>query len=37
MPIPWDPAHPYLGLGFRTVQSKGGGDDYALTEWPVVS
>jgi len=21
-PIPWDPAHPYLGLGFRQIQTK---------------
>jgi hypothetical protein len=34
-PIPWDAANPYRGLGFRSVQSKAGGDDYALTEWPV--
>ena len=35
MPIPWDAAHPYLGLGFRSVQMKDGGDDVALTEWAV--
>src|SRR5499433_3124067 len=34
-PIPWDPAHPYQGLGFRTVQAKAGGKEYPLTEWPV--
>ena len=34
-PIPWDPTAPYRGLGFRSVQSKAGGDTYALTEWPV--
>jgi 3',5'-cyclic AMP phosphodiesterase CpdA len=34
-PIPWDAAHPYRGLGFRSVQSKGGGDECALTEWPL--
>ena len=34
-PIPWDAANPYRGLGFRSVQSKNGGDDYALTEWAV--
>jgi len=34
-PIPWDAANPYRGLGFRSVQSKAAGDDYALTEWPV--
>ena len=34
-PIPWDAANPYRGLGFRSVQSKAGGDDFALTEWAV--
>jgi 3',5'-cyclic AMP phosphodiesterase CpdA len=34
-PIPWDAANPYRGLGFRSIQSKTGGDHYALTEWPV--
>ena len=34
-PIPWDPAHPYQGLGFRTVQAQAGGKKYPLTEWPV--
>ncbi len=35
-PIPWDPAKPYNGLGFRTVQAKVGGKEYPLIEWPVV-
>src|SRR5579862_1760102 len=35
MPIPWDAANPYRGLGFRTVQAKGGGDEYALSELAV--
>jgi len=34
-PIPWDPANPYRGLGFRTVQTKGGGNDVTLTELAV--
>ena len=34
-PVPWDAANPYRGLGFRSVQSRAGGDEYALTEWPV--
>ena len=34
-PIPWDPAKPYNGLGFRTVQTKSNGAPYSLTEWPV--
>ncbi len=35
-PIPWDPTKPYNGLGFRTVQTKAGGKEYPLIEWPVV-
>ena len=34
--IPWDPAHPYRGLGFRSVESRTKRDDPAVTEWPVV-
>jgi hypothetical protein len=34
-PIPWDPAKPYNGLGFRTVQTKSSGAPYSLSEWPV--
>ena len=34
-PIPWNPADPYRGLGFRTARSRHG-DDYALTEWAAV-
>jgi len=32
-PIPWDTAHPYQGLGFRSVAKNGA--DFGLTEWPV--
>jgi 3',5'-cyclic AMP phosphodiesterase CpdA len=32
-PIPWDAAHPYQGLGFRSVAKNGA--ELALTEWPV--
>lgn len=36
-PIPWDPAKPYNGLGFRTVRTQSGGDGpYSLSEWPAV-
>jgi len=35
-PLPWDPAAPYNGLGFRTIQAKTGNRTYALTEWPVM-
>jgi 3',5'-cyclic AMP phosphodiesterase CpdA len=34
-PIPWNPAKPYNGLGFRTVQTNAGGAPYSLTELPV--
>jgi 3',5'-cyclic AMP phosphodiesterase CpdA len=34
-PVPWDPAHPYRGLGFRQVQARSGGQEYALQELPV--
>jgi len=34
-PIPWDPANPYKGLGFRTVQAQAGGKEYPISEWPV--
>ncbi len=34
-PVPWDPAHPFAGLGFRSVEDK---DKKATTikEWPVL-
>jgi 3',5'-cyclic AMP phosphodiesterase CpdA len=32
-PIPWDPARPYQGLGFREVEDRG--DALAVTEFPV--
>jgi 3',5'-cyclic AMP phosphodiesterase CpdA len=35
-PLPWDPATPYNGLGFRTIQAKTRNNTYALTEWPVM-
>ena len=35
-PVAWDPARPYAGLGFRTVDAAAAGDDYSLTEWPVI-
>jgi len=35
-PIPWNPAKPYDGLGFRSLQTKSGGDaPYSLAELPV--
>ena len=35
-PVPWDPAHPYQGLGFRRVDVDVDEARYALTEFPVV-
>lgn len=35
-PLPWNSAHPYSGLGFRTIQAKAGRKEYALAEWPVM-
>ncbi|MGE5116592.1 MAG: metallophosphoesterase family protein [Betaproteobacteria bacterium] len=32
-PLPWDPAQPYHGLGFREVEAEG--SRYAITELPV--
>jgi hypothetical protein len=35
-PLPWDPAHPYKGLGFRSVDADVDERKYELTEFPVV-
>ena len=32
-PVPWDPAQPYQGLGFREVETEPA--EYAITEFPV--
>jgi 3',5'-cyclic AMP phosphodiesterase CpdA len=34
-PLPWDPAQPYRGLGFREVEAEPGKPDYVITEMPV--
>ena len=34
-PIPWDPAQPYKGLGFREVEAEAPSARYAITELPV--
>lgn len=34
-PLPWDPAHPYRGLGFRSVEAEVEQHRYAITEYPV--
>jgi hypothetical protein len=35
-PLPWDPAAPYKGLGFREIEAEDAGKRYAVTEFPVV-
>lgn len=35
-PLPWDPAMPYKGLGFREVEADPRAADYRLAEFPVV-
>ncbi|HMA80955.1 MAG TPA: metallophosphoesterase [Candidatus Binatia bacterium] len=34
-PIPWNPAAPYKGLGFREVETDAGRAKYEITEFPV--
>ena len=36
-PLPWDPAQPYKGLGFRGVDADLDEQKYDITEYPVVS
>jgi len=35
-PLPWDPAQPYKGLGFRSVEAEVDEARYELTEYPVL-
>ena len=35
-PIPWDPAQPYKGLGYRSVEAEVKEAKYVITEQPVV-
>jgi hypothetical protein len=35
-PLPWDPAQPYKGLGFRTVEAEVDEARYEITEYPVL-
>ena len=35
VPIPWDAAEPYKGLGYRSVEAKAEKGEYILTEYPV--
>jgi len=34
-PLPWDAAHPYKGLGYRSVEAEVKKDEYVITELPV--
>lgn len=35
-PVPWDPAQPYKGLGFRGVETELAKAEYEITEFPAV-
>ena len=35
IPVPWDPAAPYKGLGYRSIEAKTGNAEYKITEYPV--
>ncbi len=35
VPIPWDPAAPYKGLGYRSIQARHDAAEYGITEVPV--
>ncbi len=35
VPIPWDAAAPYKGLGYRGIEAKSGKAEYKITEYPV--
>ena len=34
-PVPWDPAQPYRGLGFRNVEAEVAKNEFDITEFPV--
>jgi len=34
-PVPWDPAEPYKGLGYRSVEARAEKAEYLLTEFPI--
>jgi len=34
-PLPWDPSHPYQGLGFRDIEAELSETNFKLTELPV--
>ena len=35
-PIPWDPAQPYKGLGFRGIEAEIAKAEYEIVEFPVI-
>ena len=35
-PVPWDPAQPYKGLGFRNVDAEVKQAEFKISEYPVV-
>lgn len=35
-PLPWNPAAPYQGLGFREIEAEDAGLRLDVTEYPVV-
>jgi hypothetical protein len=35
-PLPWDPAQPYRGLGWRDIEAEDRGEQFAISERPVV-
>jgi 3',5'-cyclic AMP phosphodiesterase CpdA len=35
-PVPWNPAEPYKGLGFRGVDAETKAGEYKITEYPAV-
>jgi hypothetical protein len=36
VPLPWDPAMPYKGLGFRSIDARATESRYDITEYPVI-
>jgi calcineurin-like phosphoesterase family protein len=36
-PLPWNPAEPYKGLGFRSVDAEDNAEKFAITEYPVIT
>lgn len=36
-PVPWDPAMPYKGIGFREVEAKTVKADYTIVEYPIAA